>query len=84
MTEHKHDHIEGREASDRSEHRGGGRMLMGLLLAGIGGLWLTTNLTNNVALIADNPGRVVLPALVILLGVAAMFVKHEPRHRKVD
>ena len=84
MTEHKHEHIKEREVSGRRERRGGGRMLMGLLLAGIGGFWLTTNLTNNVALIADNPGRVVLPALVILLGIAAMFVKHEPRHRKVD
>jgi hypothetical protein len=81
MKEHNHDHVEERRALGRRERRSGGRTLWGLLLAGIGGFWLTINLTNNVALIADNPGRVVLPALVILLGVAAMFTKHEPRHR---
>ena len=84
MTEHKHDHIEERKALGGHERRSGGRMLLGLLLAGIGGFWLTTNLTNNAALIADNPGRVVFPALVILLGIAAMFVKREPRHRSTD
>ena len=84
MTEHKHDHIEERKAFGWRERRGGGRMLLGLLLAGIGGLWLTSNLTNNVALVADNPGRVVFPALVILLGIVAMFAKREPRHRNTD
>lgn len=84
MTEHKHDHIEERKALGWRERRSGGRMLWGLLLAGIGGFWLTTNLTDNVTLVADNPGRVVLPALVILLGVAAMFVKREPRHTNTD
>ena len=84
MTEHKHDHIEERKALGGRERRGGGRMLLGLLLAGIGGFWLTSNLTNNVALVADNPGRVVFPALVILLGIAAMFAKREPRHRNTD
>jgi hypothetical protein len=59
MTEHKHDHIEKRKAFGRREHHSGGRMLWGLLLAGIGGFWLTSNLTDNVALVADNPGRVV-------------------------
>jgi hypothetical protein len=84
MTEQEHDHIEERRVLSRRERRGGGRMLCGLLLAGIGGFWLTTNLTDNVALIADNPGRVVLPTLTILLGVAAMFVKRDPRHRNTD
>jgi hypothetical protein len=84
MTEHKHDHTEERKAFGRREWRSGGRILWGLLLTGFGGYWLTNNLTNNVALIADNPGRVVLPALVILLGIAAMFVKREPRHKNTD
>jgi hypothetical protein len=84
MTEHIHDHIEERKVFGWRERHGGGRMLLGLLLAGIGGFWLTSNLTNNVALVADNPGRVVLPALVILLGVAAMFVKCDPRHTNTD
>ena len=39
--------------------------------------WLTTNLTDNAALIAENPGRVVFPALVILLGIVAIFTRRD-------
>ena len=84
MTEHKHDHIEELKSLGGRERRSDRRMLWGLLLPGIDGFWLTSNLTDNVALVVDNPGRVVLPALVILLGIAAMFVKREPRHRNTD
>lgn len=77
---HEHAHPEERKVTDWRSYRGrGGRVLWGLLLSGIGGFWLTTNLTDNAALIAENPGRVVLPALVILLGVVAMFTKRELR-----
>jgi hypothetical protein len=58
-------------------------MLWGLLLAGIGGFWLTTNLTDNLALVAENPGRVVFPALFILLGIAAMFARRDSRRTNV-
>jgi hypothetical protein len=87
MTEHKYDHIEAHEeykALSWRERRSGGRMLLGFLLVGFGGYWLTNNLTNNVAFIADEPGRVVLPALVILLGIAAIFVKRERRRKNTD
>jgi hypothetical protein len=47
-------------------------------------LWLTTNLTDNAALIAENPGRVVFPALVILLGIVAMFTRRETRGADTD
>ena len=74
---HKHPHPEERKVTDWRSYRGrGGRVLWGLLLAGVGGFWLTTNLTDNAALIAENPGRVVFPA-VILLGIVAMFTKRE-------
>jgi len=84
MAKYEHDHVQERRTLGWRTRRSGGRMLWGLLLAGIGGFWLTTNLTDNVALIAENPGRVVFPALVILLGITAMFVKREPRHTNTD
>jgi hypothetical protein len=77
MTEHQHNHREERRGLGWRERRGG--TLWGLLLAAIGGFWLTNNLTNNAVSIAENPGRVVFPALVILLGVAAMFAKRDRR-----
>jgi hypothetical protein len=80
MEQHNHEHAdsEKRAVTNWRKYRGrGGRVLWGLLLAGVGGFWLTTNLTDNVALIAENPGRVVFPALVILLGIIAMFTRRE-------
>ena len=56
----------------------------GFFLGGIGGFWLVNNLTDNAALIAENPGRVVLPALVILLGIVVMFTKREERRTDVE
>lgn len=77
---HEHTHPEEHRSTDWRSYRGrGGRVLSGLLLAGVGGFWLTTNLTDHAALIADNPGRVVFPALVILLGIVAMSTKRGPR-----
>lgn len=64
--------------------RNGGRVFLGLLLAGGGGFWLTTNLTDNVALIAANPGRVVFPALVILIGIVTMFTNRELRSNQSE
>ena len=61
----------------RWRQRQGGRFLLGLGVAGLGGFWLVNNLTNNLALLADNPGRAVVPALVILAGIAAMFVRRD-------
>ena len=73
-----HTHLEERTVNDwRSYRRRGGRVLWGLILSGIGGFWLVTNLTDNATLIAQNPGRVVFPALVILLGIVTMFTKRE-------
>ena len=74
----QHTHPEERKAAGWRFHgRRGGRVLWGLFLAGVGGFWLTTNLTDNAALIAENPGRVVFPALVILLGIVAMLTRRE-------
>lgn len=76
----QHTHTEERRFTDWRSPRGrGGRVFGGLILSGAGGFWLVTNLTDHAALIAQNPGRVVFPALVILLGVVAMFTKRESR-----
>ena len=77
MTEHQKHHKEKRRGLGWRERRGGA--LLGLLVAAIGGFWLTNNLTNNVVSIAENPGRVVFPALVILLGVAAILARRDHR-----
>jgi hypothetical protein len=80
MGQHNQEHADSgkRAVIDWRKYRGRrGRVVWGLLLAGVGGFWLTRNLTDNVALIAENPGRVVFPALVILLGIVAMFTKRE-------
>lgn len=75
---HEHSHPEERQVIGwRSYGRRGGRVLWGLIVSGIGGFWLVTNLTDNTALIAQNPGRVVFPALVILIGIVTMFTKRE-------
>ena len=76
---HEHAHSEERTRRDWRSYRGrGGRVLWGLLLSSLGGFWLVTNLTDNAALITENPGRVVFPALVILLGLIALFFRREP------
>ena len=77
---HEHTHPEEHRSTDWRSYRGrGGRVLSGLLLAGVGGFWLTTNVTDHAALIADNPGRVVFPALAILLGIVTIVTKRGPR-----
>lgn len=78
------EHPEERKVFSWRNRGNGGRVLSGLLLSGVGGFWLTTNLTDNAALIAENPGRVVFPALVILLGVVAMFTRRETRGRYTE
>ena len=76
----QHIHPEDRKITDRRSSRGrGGRVVWGAIVSGAGGFWLVNNLTNNAALIAQNPGRIVFPALVILIGIVAMFTKREPR-----
>ena len=67
--------FEGREDLERSPYVA--QLPLGLTTAGLGGFWLVKNLTNNLALLAENPGRAVVPALIILAGVAAMFVRRE-------
>ena len=70
MTTPNHDNSHGRRS-----RRNGGRTLLGLLLAGSGGFWLISNLPTDFALLSENPARLVLPALVILVGLAAIFTK---------
>ena len=54
------------------EHRSGGRygrgLFMGLILVGAGGTWLLGSLN-----ITPQPISLVLPALLILTGLAVMF-----------
>ena len=81
----QHMHPEERTITDwRSSIGRGGRVLWGAIVSGAGGFWLVNNLTHNAALIAQNSGRVVFPAMVILIGIVAMFNKREPRRTNVE
>jgi hypothetical protein len=62
----------------RTGRRGGRRLLLGLLLTLFGGFWLLKN-----SEIAD-PAKVVIPAAIILLGIANLFTPREISHRIQD
>lgn len=54
---------------------GRGRGLFwGLALVALGGFWFVSNLN-----LVPEPAKVVIPALVILWGVATIFTRREPR-----
>ncbi|UCD41420.1 MAG: hypothetical protein JSV69_12720 [Chloroflexota bacterium] len=47
-------------------------LFWGLLLVAIGGFWLLGNLD-----LVPEPARIILPSLVILWGIATLFIRRE-------